>query len=515
MPIILSGCRFAYIDPMATLFYDKEDRFYREVKIINLKNKKGFDNLSDLDYYKHLPGVFRYDTTLRYQGTLFRFPLRDSAAQNTNPLSNNCFNSEKINGLISSFKKEAARMLIFLKHVNKISLEVLDGTEILDTYTAKVLDGSLKKYKQNRESFLVSIKREIEKKTFSPHLLAYELIISELSEFQTRECHYSLSEVFGCQHDGEFMDMIKDTDLAYVPLIGMAYQLDKPNPGGHIYCGLPLPFSQESLTGLPVHINGYFALGSDRKDLKWKSISNEKSNDRSVLWNIMLLKRLAPVAYLNLIKFLIGLNLKSCQVYNAWPASHNVNPKWKTFLASLYSQLMTERCIFSHSVETWEIPRKVQFLKSASFKEAEFKVIYLYLESIKHNFAVVPENVFAGIQNPVVMDRSIIQSLVAQNINFYSGLNQEHQNLLLSYIIHDDEDARKFLGKLPLRMIEDSLVRLTTYSEDKIYLLVEPYTKEFLPNKGKVVDAAFYSERNIHVLQEIARKGKKINKQIK
>ena len=223
----------------------------------------------------------------------------------------------------------------------------------------------------------------------------------------------------------------------------------------------------------------------------------------------MLLKRLAPVAYLNLIKFLIGLNLKSCQVYNAWPASHNVNPKWKTFLASLYSQLMTERCIFSHSVETWEIPRKVQFLKSASFKEAEFKVIYLYLESIKHNFAVVPENVFAGIQNPVVMDRSIIQSLVAQNINFYSGLNQEHQNLLLSYIIHDHEDARKFLGKLPLRMIEDSLVRLTTYSEDKIYLLVKPYTKEFLPNKGKVVDAAFYSERNIHVLQEIARKGKK------
>ena len=515
MPIILSGCRFAYIDPMATLFYDKEDRFYREVKIINLKNKKGFDNLSDLDYYKHLPGVFRYDATLRYQGTLFRFPLRDSAAQNANPLSNNCFNSEKINGLISSFKKEAARMLIFLKHVNKISLEVLDGTEILDTYTAKVLDGSLKKYKQNRESFLVSIKREIEKKTFSPHLLAYELIISELSEFQTREYHYSLSEVFGCQHDGEFMDMIKDTDLAYVPLIGMAYQLDKPNPGGHIYCGLPLPFSRESLTGLPVHINGYFALGSDRKDLKWKSISNEKSNDRSVLWNIMLLKRLAPVAYLNLIKFLIGLNLKSCQVYNAWPASHNVNPKWKTFLASLYSQLMTERCIFSHSVETWEIPRKVQFLKSASFKEAEFKVIYLYLESIKHNFAVVPENVFAGIQNPVVMDRSIIQSLVAQNINFYSGLNQEHQNLLLSYIIHDDEDARKFLGKLPLRMIEDSLVRLKTYSEDKIYLLVEPYTKEFLPNKGKVVDAAFYSERNIHVLQEIARKGKKINKQIK
>ena len=513
MPIILSGCRFAYIDPMARLFYDEEDQFYREVKVINLKSKKGFGNLSDLDYYKHLPGVFRYDAALRYQGTLLRFPFRDSATQSTNPLSNNCFNSEKINGLISAFKKEAARMLIFLKHVNKISFEVLDGTEILDSYTAKVLDGSLKKYKQNRETFLANIKSEIEKKTFSPHLLAYELIISEFSEFQTREYHYSLSEVFGCQYDNEFMGMIKDSDLAYLPLIGVAYQLDKPNSGGHIYCGLPLPFSQESLTGLPVHINGYFALGSDRKDLKWKSISNEKSHDRSVLWNIMLLKRLAPVAYLNLIKFLIALNLKSCQVYNAWPSSYSVNPKWKIFLASLYSQLMTEKCIFSHSMETWEIPKKVQFLKSASFKdEAEFKVIYLYLESIKHNFAVVPENVFDGIQKPHVMDRSIIQSLVAQNVNFYSSLNQEHQNVLLSYIIRDYEDAQKFLGELPLRMVEDSLVRLTTYSEDQIYLLVKPYTKKFLPNKEKVVDAAFYSEKNIQVLQEIARKGKTISK---
>ena len=510
MPIILSGFRCAYVDPMARLFYDEEDQYYREVKIINMKNEKLFKNLSDFDYYKHLPGVFKYNAASRYQGTLFRFPFRDSAAQSSNPLSNNCWNSEKIDDLISAFKKEAARMLVFLKNVNKISFEVLDGTGVLDSYTVKVSDWSLKKYKKDREMFLASIKNEIEKKTFSSHSLAYELIISEISKFQTIEYHFCLSEVFGCQCDGEFLDMIKDTDLAYVPLIGVAYPLHDSNSGGHIYCGLPLPFSQESVTGLPVHINGYFALGSDRKDLKWKSISTEKSDDKSVLWNIMLLKELAPVAYFNLIKFLIGLNLKSSQVYSAWPANHNVNPKWKIFLASFYSQLIKENCIFSHSIQTWEIPTKVQFLKSSTFKgESEFKVICQYLKTIKHNFAVVPENVLAGIQNPVVMDRSIIQSLVAQNINIYSCLPQEYQNLLLSYIIRDPKDARKYLNKLPLRTVQDSFVRLTACSKEQIYLLVDPYTKEFLPAKEKVIDTVFYSKENIQILQEIARKGNK------
>ena len=509
MPIILSGCHCAYVDPMARLFYDEEDQFYREVKIINMENEKLLDIFSDFDYYKHLPGAFKYNAASRYQATLFRFPFRDSAAQSTNPLSNNCYDSEKISDLISAFKKEAARMLVFLKNVKKISFEVLDGTAVSDSYTVKVSEWSLRKYKNDRKMFLDSIKSEIEKKAFSPHSLAYELIISEISNSQTVEYHFCLSEVFGYQCDGEFMDMIKDPDLAYVPLIGVAYPLHDPNSGGQIYCGLPLPFSQESITGLPVHIKGYFALESDRRDLKWKSISTEKSYDKSVLWNIMLLKELAPVAYVNLIKFLIGLTLKSSQVYSAWPANHNVNPKWKIFLESLYSQLGKENCIFSHSVQTWEIPTKVQFLKSAIFKgESEFEVICQYLEKIKHNFAVVPENVFAGIQSPVVIDRSIIQSLVAQNINIYSCLPQEHQNLLLSYIIRNPEDVRKYLNKLPLKMVQDSFVKLTACSKEQIYLLVNPYTKEFLPAKEKVIDTAFYSKENIQVLQEIARKGK-------
>ena len=510
MPVILSGCRLAYVDPMARLFYDEKDRFYREVKTIDLRKEKGFKNFADLDYYKNLPCVHRFDGKSNYQGTMFRFPFRDLSSGNPNPLSNNYFNREKINGLISAFKAEAAAMLVFLKNVNKITFEVLEGTSIIDSYVVVASQPYIDKCKQDRKMFIENIKNEVQKGTFSPHHLTYKLTIKEISKIQKepKEYLYCLSEIFGCEYDGEFMGMVKDTDLAYVPLVGLAYKLNEPHSHGHIFCGLPLPLSKKSLTGLPVHINGYFALGPDRKDLKWKSISTEKSDDKSVMWNETLLRSLAPVAYLNLVNFLIDLKLPSDQIYNAWPCSENVNPKWRIFLAEFYSRLMKERCIYSDAIQTWNLPSEVKYLRKEYFKKhSEFKVIYNYLMLVEYNFAVVPDNVFVDIQSPFVMERTIIQNLVANHIDIYSSFPKEEQNILFSYIIRDQKDARKFLDKLPLRMAQGSSLRLKCYYTEQIYLPVYPYTKEFLPNYDRVIDAAFYSKENIQVLQAIGRAG--------
>ena len=510
MPVILSGCRLVYIDPMARLFYDEKERFYREVKTIDLRKEKSFKNFADLDYYKNLPRVHRFDGKSNYQGTMFRFPFRDLPSRNPNPLSNNYFNLEKVNGLISAFKAEAAAMLVFLKNVNKITFEVLDGTAIIDSYVVVASQPYIDKCKQDRKTFIESIKNEVQKGTFSPHHLTYKLIIKEISKSQKepKEYHYCLSEVFGYEYDGEFMRMVKDTDLAYVPLVGLAYKLNEPHSHGHIFCGLPLPLSKESLTGLPVHINGYFALGPDRKDLKWKSISTEKSDDKSVMWNEALLRNLAPVAYLNLVKSLIDLKLPSNQIYNAWPCSESVNPKWRIFLAEVYSRLIKERCIYSDAIQTWNLPSEVKYLRKEYFKEhSEFKVIYNYLMLVGYDFAVVPDNVFVDIQSPFVMERTIIQSLVANHIDIYSSFSKEEQNLLFSYLIRDQEDARKFLDRLPLRMAQGSPLKLTCYCTEKIYLPVHPYTKEFLPHYDGIINATFYSQENIQVLQAIGRAG--------
>ena len=113
MPAILSDTRFAYVDPRATLFVDEKDGGYQEVKMFNLTKDKQFTTSSDLDCYKNLPHVFKFNGDTKYKGTLFRFPFRDVGSN----LSNNCFDSEKIKGFLSTFKKEAAGMFLFLKNI--------------------------------------------------------------------------------------------------------------------------------------------------------------------------------------------------------------------------------------------------------------------------------------------------------------------------------------------------------------------------------------------------------------
>ena len=97
--------------------------------------------------------------------------------------------------------------------------------------------------------------------------------------------------------------------------------------------------------------------------------------------------------------------------------------------------------------------------------------------------------------------------MVANHIDIYSSFSKEEQNLLFSYLIRDQEDARKFLDRLPLRMVQGSPLKLTYYCTEKIYLPIYPYTKEFLPNCDRVIDVTFYSKENIQVLQAIGKVG--------
>eukprot|EP00456_Euglypha_rotunda_P014004 TRINITY_DN14329_c0_g1_i1.p1 TRINITY_DN14329_c0_g1~~TRINITY_DN14329_c0_g1_i1.p1 ORF type:complete len:126 (+),score=18.13 TRINITY_DN14329_c0_g1_i1:41-379(+) len=62
--------------------------------------------------------------------------------------------------------------------------------------------------------------------------------------------------------------------MKLLPWGGVAAHLwrdGKPLPrqsrfGGSAFCFLPLPI----LTGLPIHVNGYFELSSNRRDLWWE-----------------------------------------------------------------------------------------------------------------------------------------------------------------------------------------------------------------------------------------------------
>ena len=119
-----------------------------------------------------------------------------------------------------------------------------------------------------------------------------------------------------------FKRLMADKELNYLPTVGVAMalrtgpKLQTPDIKGHVFCFLPLPVQTRSLTGLPVHVNGFFALSQNRRYIKSPNADQgdqEKSGrqltDKSLLWNRCLLEEAIPKAYATMI--LEAINQKS------------------------------------------------------------------------------------------------------------------------------------------------------------------------------------------------------------
>ncbi|CAN0325240.1 unnamed protein product, partial [Ectocarpus fasciculatus] len=65
-----------------------------------------------------------------------------------------------------------------------------------------------------------------------------------------------------------------------------------PAPRGAAYCFLPLPV----VTGLPVHVNGYFELSSNRRDI-WSGSDMVGDGELRANWNKALVEELAASCY--------------------------------------------------------------------------------------------------------------------------------------------------------------------------------------------------------------------------
>lgn len=89
---------------------------------------------------------------------------------------------------------------------------------------------------------------------------------------------------------------------------------------GRAYCFLSLPLK----TSFPVHLNGYFELSSNRRDLWWNS-TNDMAGDGSIryFWNMTLLQDVICNAYIRILTFAKTLVIKNKitieQFYHLWP----------------------------------------------------------------------------------------------------------------------------------------------------------------------------------------------------
>ncbi|VDI39131.1 sacsin, partial [Mytilus galloprovincialis] len=345
-PVIISGSKLLVIDPLRSVEKEEECREFKlkaigrkhqpETTLACLMNKFGF-NIDVLE-----EGL--------YEGTIFWFPLR----QKESKLSPTIYSEEKAQNLFKSFMKKSTYNLLFLKSLEKIG--IYDEHNDCPYFKLEMAGANEEEFNETRKMFkddLNNLKNELPRKSI---MSKYEAVIKTNT---TEERYAVVNMLTGEDYLSEQMNLlVSDSSLHYSPYTGVAYCMKSSmgkKPPGHIFCFLPLPVTEKSMSGLPVHVNGFFDLEHNRRHIKEPAANSEsRQTDQSLMWNSGMIGELLPETYYTLIEMMKTRCIKgnNCQdmvdqVYDAIPDPDAVESSWKLVLEELLEKLLHNNTFFT------------------------------------------------------------------------------------------------------------------------------------------------------------------------
>jgi len=495
VPSIFSSEQIGILDPHQTLF-----GVYESGQCWNLKTD--IKEVTELtDQFAPYFGIFgSSEQTIKdgsFPGTLFRFPLRMKPSQ----LSGNIYNKEKILELFESFKADADTVLLFLKSVQKVSLHMResDGTErMLFQVTAmenadnklerpnsvKTLDQAIDCYSNSMPSSTITC-------------ATYQVNIETQDETtkETQRTTWLVCNGVGGRGMSAEMDSLAD-DLKFIPAVGIALPLTVINEedkgasscfSGRAFCFLPLPPGEESVTGLPVHVSGFFGLTDNRRSIKWREV--DQWRDPAALWNELLIVNIIPRAYFTLIMDIIrrvqtkkeeDFPLAPEGTYRAWPDPHQVKPRWKPILQPLLQDLLQQQVIYSLS-QSWIRADEAVYSELDSGEDISNTVIS-YLQSTGMQVAVVPaaiEAVLAAHMSGPNEVRKVSPHLVRQVIQKSKHKGPSQEKLLLLEFVLSDGCYSDLIGLELLPLQDETFVAFSSSvsEKDAVYIASDDYPR--------------------------------------
>lgn len=251
-----------------------------------------------------------FGCTLRepYNGTLFRFPLRTGATARKSRIKRRSSSVEQMKQLLLKFKDSAADVLLFLRSVCHISVLVCDergvhplfDVGLKDTQRRRGVWSQLSGFVQGRRGALST--SGLSKDAFY-HKLAnsdpsklpqgFEQLVIQQNEFELKEDDevkaddekhvvpatpqavkvstvedvFLLFQQLGAGKARKHAVEASKRQFKFLPWGGVAAHVSRNGKPaqlkGRAFCFLPLPVE----TGLPVHVNGYFELSANRRDI--------------------------------------------------------------------------------------------------------------------------------------------------------------------------------------------------------------------------------------------------------
>lgn len=526
-PCIISGEYALFINPHAR----ESGRICVMVKLVNLKK---WHRLNYPDYMDTLGGTFGFSENAldkgTFEGTMFWFPLR----QTPSPLSNNIYPEDQVLNLLQAFLTESNRSLIFLKtictvqlyvnhhHVDDIlantmtkthernsELEQMNFGKDTACYTVKI-SNKHDDLVQKRKAFLRELK-EIGNNVPSEsiHWVFNATVHTEWKctseETKVAKSRWLiLNYLKGGEISTRMKELMQDEDLGYPHIVGLAAPISETSEynstSGHVFCYQPLPQESTSTTGLPVHLNAFFALSQNRRQIRWpdQDDSSNAQGDPKIEWNISLKSEIFPDAYSKLIDEMINLSQEERNpehavkaVYNTIPELPLVDQHW-TELGHEVANLCKEQNIIFSEQEDGNWIRAVEAVYSnfhvyTHISQTCQATVFDLLVADKVNVVRVPEYVTDALESSgatlVYITPAFLKSHMKNNYS-YKKLDFEQKQDLIEFILYAPSDDG--IGALELVPLEDGTFVTFSAGED-IFLESQDVTDIFPGKKGNFV----------------------------
>ncbi|XP_077468209.1 sacsin isoform X1 [Stigmatopora argus] len=205
------------------------------------------------------------------RSTMFRFPIRSTDMAKISEISSIPASDRMVQNLLEKLKNDGAELLMFLNHMEKISIcEVNNATgelKVLYSVIAKLTDSDRLKRKQFHASVIDSVTKKKNLTAIPVQQITYTMDIEDTEG--------NLTTWMICNRSGfpnielvskSVISAHKNEDITLFPRGGVAACVSHNYKKTHrAFCFLPLSLE----TGLPFHVNGHFALDSARRNL-WR-----------------------------------------------------------------------------------------------------------------------------------------------------------------------------------------------------------------------------------------------------
>ena len=422
VPSFVSGEKLMIFDPTLQCLHAEIESVYNPGIMIKFYKHPLLSKSNQLNPYMGLCG---FNPEQRFQGTLFRFPLRSKKSE----ISEDVYTTEKIESMIYRLKEDSSKLLMFLNCVRKISFYVVN-------------DDNHNKY------FEVTAKKE--------------LIFDDISLMTFTTCTFQneiIEEKWLVATDSQQLQIENEQKFA-IASVSVKLQADNQSTKFHIdsvigecFCFLPLHIE----TGLPVHVSGNFAVMTNRRGI-WKA-DNDNYATKESNWNRMLMKTVVFQAYISLLLYLKELQQNN-NFYCLWPLKLKEDNPWEFLIVEFYDSLLSSQhsLFYSSVTETWNKLNQSYFLShnilAIGFEEILYPSMLEVISILKISLVTISKeiwdklNVNDNFESRVIKEEDFLKLFYQDDVLVKIPVNIKNTIVTASLVVYANNKHNKALPEL-------------------------------------------------------------------